>query len=99
MKGDNSATNHMGMPILPILLHSLFGVIAIDHQEINRRIPIFGGLVAELLNPNSPWPVLAGYRSLRRASQEIEGWNAGQVIGIDQVEAAFRVHSIGESYG
>lgn len=47
-----TARHHKWAPVIPILIDGGFLVIAVNKEQINRLVPAFYSLVAELLNPN-----------------------------------------------
>jgi hypothetical protein len=58
-------------PLLPILMDSGFLVIAVNKKQINRLVPVFHSLMAELLNPNHAAAAEAAHGRMRGTLQSI----------------------------
>ncbi len=75
---------HILMPLIPVLSHARFRVVAIYEQEINRAAPSLRRIGAEFFNPDDAPVRAASNRSMRRAPCGIDSPDATQMERVNQ---------------
>src|SRR5580658_7840929 len=96
VKNDHAAWFHETAPVVPVALHAVFGVVAINHEQIDRFRPASGNLMAEFFEPYRLPARAALHDLMRRPPGEVQTAKAAQMIRIDQIELAARRHCLAQ---
>src|SRR5262245_44500181 len=99
MKCDYSTWLDEVMPIVPVVLHRLVRVIAIQKQEIDRGIPASRHFVTEFLEPHDCAITRSPHNPLCNPHFGIDKTKSTEVKWINQIENALAIHDFPDGNG